>query len=117
MRLRGQLSNMSVQELEPQLIALSPDEKVQVLELLAHELGERWLGVEKRSDVAGGQAIIVRTRIPVWTLEGYRRLGWDDARILRNYPTLRASDLMNAWAYVREHGAEIQDAIAANEAA
>lgn len=108
---------MSVQELQTQLIALSPDEKAQVLEMLAHELGEHWLGIEKKSDVAGGQAIIVRTRIPVWALEGYRRLGWDEEQILSNYPTLRASDLLNAWAYVRRHRTEIQDALAMNESA
>ncbi len=108
---------MSVQELEPQLAALSLAEKAQVLELLAHELGEEWLGIEKISGVAGGEACIVRTRVPVWTLEGYRRLGWNDERILANYPTLRASDLLNAWAYVREHRQEIERALLANEAA
>jgi uncharacterized protein (DUF433 family) len=108
---------MSVKELESQLVALSPEEQVQVLELLAHELGEQWLGIEKNSAVAGGNACIIRTRIPVWTLEGYRRLGWNDERILANYPTLRASDLLNAWAYVRAHPQEVQDAILTNESA
>jgi uncharacterized protein (DUF433 family) len=108
---------MSVQELEPQLVALSPEDKVQVIEMLAHELGGQWLGIEKNERVAGGQACIVRTRVPVWTLEGYRQLGWSDERILENYPTLRASDLLNAWVYVRDHRQEIQDAIVANETA
>lgn len=65
MRRRGQVNNMSIQELEPQLIALSPGDKVRVLEMLAHELGGHWLGIEKKPDVAGGQAIIVRTRTQV----------------------------------------------------
>lgn len=108
---------MSVKDLEPQLVALSLTEKAQVLEMLAHELGEQWLGVEKNQGVAGGEACIVRTRIPVWTLEGYRRLGWSDERILANYPTLRASDLLNAWAYVRNHRHEIDQTIALNESA
>lgn len=108
---------MTIQELEPQLVALSPAEKAQALELLARELGEQWLGIEKVSGVAGGEACIVRTRIPVWTLEGYHRLGWSDERILANFPTLRASDLLNARAYVRENHQEIERAIAVNELA
>lgn len=108
---------MTIQELEPQLVALSPAEKAQALELLAHELGEQWLGIEKIPSVAGGEACIVRTRIPVRTLEGYRRLGWSDERILANFSTLRASDLLNTWAYVREHRQEIERAIAVNESA
>jgi uncharacterized protein (DUF433 family) len=34
-------------------------------------------GVERTAGVAGGDACIERTRIPVWVLEGYRRLGVD----------------------------------------
>lgn len=108
---------MSLQEIEQQLLGLTPSEKVRVLERLAGELGEQWLGIEKRVDVAGGEACIVRTRIPVWTLEGYRRLGWEEARILQNYPSLRPSDLLNAWAYVEEHPAEIEDALSKNQSA
>jgi uncharacterized protein (DUF433 family) len=53
----------------------------------------------------------------VWALEGYRRLGRSDAEILENSPTLRASDLAQAWAYVSAHRAEIDQAILANEEA
>jgi uncharacterized protein (DUF433 family) len=45
-----------------------------------------------------------------------RQLGASEADILRNYPTLRAEDLANAWAYARIHQAEIEQAIADNEA-
>jgi uncharacterized protein (DUF433 family) len=37
--------------------------------------------------------------------------------LLRAYPTLRAEDLTNAWAYVRSHRAEIEQQIRENEAA
>jgi uncharacterized protein (DUF433 family) len=59
----------------------------------------------------------VRTRIPVWALENYRRLGWSEATLLENYPTLRAADLVNAWAYVDAHSQEIEQAIRQNEEA
>ena len=59
--------------------------------------------IEKQPDVAGGEACIVRTRIPVWVLENHRRLGWSEARLLENFLTLRAVDLVNAWAYAASH--------------
>jgi uncharacterized protein (DUF433 family) len=107
---------MTLKELKTQLAALSPREKTEVLQMLAHDLAT-WPGIEKTPGVAGGDACIVRTRIPVWTLVGYRRLGWSDARILENYLTLTASDLVNAWAYADAHDAEIERALEQNEEA
>jgi uncharacterized protein (DUF433 family) len=59
----------------------------------------------------------VRTRIPVWLLVQAQRLGASEAEILRAYPTLRASDLVNAWAYVRAFRDEIAAQIVENESA
>ena len=73
------------------------------------------LGIESTPGVCGGVSCIVRTRIPVWILEQARRLGASEADLLRAYPTLRAEDLTNAWAYVRSHGQEIEDEIRDNE--
>jgi uncharacterized protein (DUF433 family) len=69
------------------------------------------------SIVRAGTACIVRTRIAVWVLENYRRLGWSEAKILASYPTLRAADLVHAWAYVDAHREEVEEAIRQNEAA
>ena len=51
----------------------------------------------------------------MWTLEQARRLGASEAELLGAYPTLRAEDLTNAWAYVRSHPQEIEDHIRENE--
>src|SRR4051812_32326314 len=51
---------------------------------------------------------------PAWTIERYRRLGWTEAQILDNFPTLRAADLVNVWAYVDAHAEEIETAIREN---
>ena len=59
----------------------------------------------------------MRTRIPVWVLEQARHLGATKADLLRCYPTLRAEDLDNAWAYARTHREEITQPIRANEEA
>jgi uncharacterized protein (DUF433 family) len=44
-------------------------------------------------------------------------MGWSEARILENYPTLRAADLVNTWAYADAHPDEIEQAILENEEA
>jgi uncharacterized protein (DUF433 family) len=105
---------MGLQEIETQLRSLSEAEKAQVFKVLSFDLTHTWPGIEKTPDVAGGEACIVRTRIPVWVLEGYRRLGWSEARLLENYPTLRAADLVNAWAYADAHPEEMERAIHLN---
>jgi uncharacterized protein (DUF433 family) len=108
---------MEIAQLEHQLAGLSRAEKAHLLQLLARDIANAWPGIEKTPGVAGGEACIVRTRVPVWVLENYRRLGWSEARILENYPTLRAVDLVNAWAYAEAHQDEIEQAIQENEAA
>lgn len=72
-------------------------------------------GIESTPGVCGGSACIARTRIPVWLLEQCRRLGFSQADLLADYPTLRAEDLDNAWNYIRDHGDEIQREIRRNE--
>jgi uncharacterized protein (DUF433 family) len=114
---RGFGESMTPRELVAELAALSKAEKAEVVERLAQEISDTWAGIEKTPGVAGGAACIVRTRIPVWVLEGYRRLGWTEAKILASYPTLRAADLVHAWAYAEVHREEIEEAIRQNEAA
>lgn len=108
---------MAIHDVERQLDQLSRDEKARVFQRLALDLVQGWPSVEKTSGVQGGDAYIVRTRIPVWTLESYRRLGWDDERILANFPTLRQADLVYAWLYAEANQVEIEEAIREQEAA
>ena len=84
---------------------------------VARDLGDAFPGIETSVGVAGGEPCIVRTRIPVWLLEQARRQGTSEADLLRAYPSLRAEDLVNAWAYVRAHRTEIDQQIRENEAA
>jgi uncharacterized protein (DUF433 family) len=72
--------------------------------------------VSKKPDRCGGDACVRDTRIPVWVVVNYRRLGASDAEILRSYLTLTAADLEAAWEYAATHGAEIDAAIRENEA-
>jgi uncharacterized protein (DUF433 family) len=73
--------------------------------------------IRKTPGVMGGEACIRRTRISVWMLVGYRKLGVSDARLLEFYPDLTRQDLDAAWAYYRDHTEEIENAIRENEEA
>ena len=116
--MRGAATVMSIPtSIDDFLAALTPGEKALVLQRVAQDLGGAFPGIDVRPDVCGGEACIVRTRIPVWLLVQSRRLGTTEAELLRNYPSLRAEDLANAWAYARVHAAEIEQQISANEAA
>jgi uncharacterized protein (DUF433 family) len=96
---------------------LTRSEKAQLLQWAARDMGEAFPGIESTPGVSGGEPCIVRTRIPVWVLEQGRRQGLSDAQLLGAYPTLRAEDLANAWAYVRSNRAQIETQIHENEAA
>jgi uncharacterized protein (DUF433 family) len=107
----------AIQEAKKLLSAMTRAEKAQLLQWVVRDLGDAFPGVESNPGVCGGEPCIVRTRIPVWLLEQARRLGTSEADLLRAYPSLRAEDLANAWAYVRSHREEIDRQIEENEAA
>ena len=107
---------MTLKDLEKQLLALTPGEKTQAIQLLVQSLSNRQ-GIEKSPSVCGGDARIAKTRIPIWSLVNYRILGATDVRILQDFPHLSAADLANAWAYAEAHPEEIEAAIARNEEA
>src|SRR5207248_4156831 len=105
----------AMQESEKLLANMTRAEKAQLLQWLVRDLGDAFPGIESIPDICGGEPCIVRTRIPVWLLEQGRRLGTSEADLLCSYPTLRAEDLSNAWAYVRSHREEIEQQIRENE--
>ena len=107
----------ALQEIEHLLTTLTRAEKAQVLQWVVRDLGDAFPGIESTPGVCGGEPCIVRTRIPVWVLVQAERLGTSEAELLRSYPTLRAEDLANAWAYARTHREEIEHQIQVNETA
>lgn len=113
----GTLLMSALQEAERILAEMTREEKAQLLRWVVDDLGDSHPGIESAPDTSGGEPRIVRTRIPVWALEQARRLGMTEADILKSYPTLRAEDLANAWAYVRTHRDEIDQQIRQNEQA
>jgi uncharacterized protein (DUF433 family) len=110
-------TTMILQDLKQQLLSLNPEEKMQVIQLLAQSLGGKWQGIEKIPKFCGGEACIAKTRIPVWVLVESRHLGYSDADFLTSYPTITATDLANAWLYAESHINEIELVIKRNEVA
>ncbi len=108
---------ITIQEIENTIASLTRAEKATLLQWIVQDLGDAFPGIESSPGICGGEPRIVRTRIPVWSLEQARRLGASDAELLKSYPTLRAEDLVHAWAYVRSHRLEIEQQIEENEAA
>jgi len=107
----------TIEDLEKEIAALTRAEQAELAQRLVQALSDAFPGIECTTGVCGGDPCIVRTRITVWVLEALRRQGVQDRDILRSYPTLRAEDLTNAWAYVRSHREEIEQQIRQNEGA
>ncbi len=71
--------------------------------------------ISKKPDRCGGDACVRDSRITVWGLVAYRRLGLSEIEIRRNVQGLTAADLETAWEYAATHAEEIDEAIRANE--
>jgi uncharacterized protein (DUF433 family) len=107
----------TLSEFQRLLSGMSAGERADVLAWAVRELGGGYPGVESQAEVCGGEACVVRTRIPVWLLERARRMGLSHTTLLHSYPTLREEDLINAWAYAQAHPGEMDAQIRDNEAA
>lgn len=105
----------ALQQVEQLLPTMSAGEKAQVARWVERDLGHYTPGIEKTEGVCGGSACIVRTRIPVWLLVEARNAGASEASLLQSFPSLRAEDLINAWAYYRANKEEIDAEILENE--
>lgn len=110
-------ASTALQKAEALLPKLSPNEKAKLLQQVVNGSAKNFPGIEKTPGVCGGDACIIRTRIPVWLLVNWRNLGLSDAQLLEEYPSLREQDLNNAWAYYLAFPAEIEQNIKENDEA
>lgn len=108
---------MTAQELEIQLLSLTPAQKVEAIRILTQGISTNNHGITKTPGVMGGDACIAGTRIPIWLLVSYRQQGAKDADILDQYPQLSAADLVTAWLYAEAFPDEIDIAIDEQEKA
>ena len=71
-------------------------------------------GIFKTPGVCGGDACVGSTRLSVWGLVEWQRLGLDDAKILEYFPHLSQQHLDDAWKYARAYPEEIERQIEEN---
>jgi len=105
---------MTRQELEHQLLRLSPADKADIIQSLTKTLRTGGKGISKTPGICGAEACIAGTRIAVWLLVEAQQLGISEAQLLQDYPHISAADLVNAWAYADAHPEEIAAVIRAN---
>src|SRR5437870_5531945 len=72
--------------------------------------------ISKRPDRCGGDACVRDTRITVWGIVNYRRLGLSDVGIPEAIRGLTPADLEAVWEYAAANPDEIDQAIRENEA-
>ena len=103
------------EDIRDAVLHLPKPDQARLLAVVAMEVTDAHPSMDFQEGVCGGAARIVRTRIPVWTLEAARRQGMTDAAILAAFPSLTAEDLANAWAYARSHREDMDREITAND--
>jgi uncharacterized protein (DUF433 family) len=73
--------------------------------------------IVKTDGVCGGRACLDNSRMPVWNLACYWRMGTSDAQIIDTFPWITQDDLDNARAYYEANRVEIERDIADQESA
>ena len=71
--------------------------------------------VSRRKGVCGGRSIIEGTRIPVWSLIKWYKIGVSVEDIIREFPQLTPSQVHDAFSYYYDNQEEIERDIAENE--
>lgn len=104
---------MTLQDLESQLLALTPAEKHRAIELLTQSLASTKSEITQPPEISSGEARIANTQIAIWEIVNAQDLGHSDRDILLMYPQLTESDLATAWDYAEAHPEEIMLALQA----
>jgi uncharacterized protein (DUF433 family) len=104
---------MTLQDLESQLLALTPAEKHRAIELLTQSLASIKSEITQPLEISSGEARIANTQIAIWELVNAQDLGHSDRDILLMYPQLTQGDLDTAWEYAEAHPEEIMLALQA----
>ena len=71
--------------------------------------------ISKKKGVCGGRSIIEGTRVPVWSIIKWHKLGVSIEEIIREFPLLAPSQIHDAFSYYYDNQKEIENDIADNE--
>jgi len=71
--------------------------------------------ITHKKGICGGRSIIEGTRIPVWSIIKWYKLGMSIEDIIREFPQLTPSQIHDAFSYYYDNKKEIEKDIADNE--
>jgi len=71
--------------------------------------------ISKQKGVCGGRSIIIGTRIPVWSIIKWYKLGMSVEDIIREFPQLTPSQVHDAFSYYYDNQEDIERDIVENE--
>jgi len=71
--------------------------------------------ITRKKGVCGGRSIIEGTRIPVWSIIRWYKLGMSIEDIMREFPQLTPSQVHDAFSYYYDTQKEIEGDISENE--
>ena len=71
--------------------------------------------VSRKKGICGGRSVVDGTRIPVWSIIKWYKLGMALEEIIREFPQLSPSQLHGAFSYYYDNQEEIENDIVENE--
>lgn len=71
--------------------------------------------ISRHKDVCGSRSIITGTRMPVWSIIKWYKLGMSIEDIIREFPQLTPSQVHDAFSYYYDNQKEIEKDIIENE--
>ena len=71
--------------------------------------------ISKDKEVCGNRSIVTGTRIPVWSIIKWYKLGMSVEDIIRDFSQLTPSQVHDAFSYYYDNQAEIENDIIENE--
>ena len=71
--------------------------------------------ITRRKNVCGGRGIVAGTRIPVWSLIRWYKMGMTVEEILREFPQLNPAQVHDAFSYYYDNMDEVERDLAENE--
>jgi type III restriction enzyme len=71
--------------------------------------------ISMQKEVCGGRSIVAGTRMPVWSIIKWYKLGMSVEDIIREFPQLTPSQVHDAFSYYYDNQEEIEKDIKENE--
>lgn len=71
--------------------------------------------ISKQKGVCGGRTVIEGTRIPIWSIIKWYKVGMSVEDIIREFPQLTPSQIHDAFSYYYDNQEEVEKDIVENE--